>query len=810
MQMPESTDNTLATVTITYPANGANITVPTNIFVSADVTGITNVSRVDFYSNGSLIGSDTSAPYFIVWNDPFVSTFSLTAIAVDAGGSPTSSGNINISTTYPGSLYPLPIPGPTLLSPTQGATYNSLTPITLSSTRSQTQYTVARVEFYANTTLIGSDTTEPYSIVWTNPTPGVQSITARTVVTTGARASSQPADIRIIPSNAAAITLSDLSPASPYPSGIEINGLTGAVSGLTVTIDNLNHTAPDDIDLLLVAPNGRSVLLMSDVGGTTPISNLSLTFDSAATNPLPDDGPLVSGTYRSTNIGAGDIFPAPVPAGAPTFAALADLNGSSPNGTWGLYAIDDEGGNVGSISGGWGLTINTSTTICGFNITPGSQSFPHTGGNGVVDLSASFQSCEWSAASNSSFITLLSSSTGTGSGAIGFSVAPNMGAARTGRLTIAGRTFNVQQASGCPFALSQETLQIGGAGGNGSVGVTAAGACGWEATAKDNWITINAGTGTGNGTVNFTVAANSTGAQRTGTVTVGARTFSIVQSASSNSGPFDFDGDGKTDLAVFRPDSGHWYLLLSSNNTFRDQPFGVGTDRLVPGDYDGDGKVDIAVWRPETGTWHILQSSDGSYQPRSFGTSGDIPVAGDFDGDGKTDLTVFRPAQGNWFILQSSDGTLRGQQFGTSGDKPVAGDFDGDMRADIAVFRASNGTWYISRSSDNSFFAQQFGASADRAVPGDYDGDNQTDIAVFREGTWYVWQSSNNTLRAEQFGASGDLPAAGDYDGDGKSDLAVFRPANGIWYILRSSNGALDAQQFGTGGDVPIPFAYVQ
>jgi len=809
-QVTEGSSDSIAAVSITYPANNAVINVPTNIFVSANVSS-GNVQRVDFYANDDLIGSDTSAPYFIVWNNPSVSTFTLTAEAVEATGATTTSPGVNITTVFPGQLYPLPIPGPTLLNPAHGAVLSQLTPVTLSATRSLTQYTVARVEFYDNTNLIGVDTTEPYSIVWTAPPIGLRSITARTVVTTGARASSAVADVRIVPGNASVIGFNDLAPASLYPSSIEISDFPGVVSGLSLTLQNLSHTGPDDIDLLLVAPNGRSIVLMSDVGGTTPVNNLTLTFNSEASTPLPDDGAIVSGTYRPTNVGAGDVFPAPAPAGGVVYQNLSDFNGTPPNGTWSLYAFDDESGNVGSISGGWGLTVFTSSTICNFNLSHSVQAFPHTGGNGSVTVNSSFPSCDWTAISNSEFITFTSGTSGTGPTNVTFAVAPNTEGARTLRTVIAGRPFNIQQASGCPFALAQETMQVSGGGGIVGVNVTAANLCTWFSTTTDNWITINSGTGQGDGSVNLTVQPNRTGATRTGRVLVGARTLNIVQSPASGRTRFDFDGDGKTDIALFRPQEGIWYLLLSSNNTFRAHRFGISTDRLVPADYDGDGKADVAVWRAETATWHILRSSDNNYVARQFGISTDIPLSGDFDGDGKSDVAVFRPADGAWHILQSLNGTLRSQQFGAPGDKPLTGDFDADGKADLAVFRPSNGSWYVLRSTDNSFFAQQFGIGSDRPVTGDYDGDNRTDVAVFRtaDSAWYIWQSSNNSLVSHQFGASGDIPAAGDYDGDGKTDIAVFRPSNGTWYLINSSNGAFSAQQFGSETDVPVASAFV-
>ncbi len=297
-------------------------------------------------------------------------------------------------------------------------------------------------------------------------------------------------------------------------------------------------------------------------------------------------------------------------------------------------------------------------------------------------------------------------------------------------------------------------------------------------------------------------AANSDG------VPDGDYIYTTSKATLSGTAISNFDGDGASDLAVYRPSTGVWYSLNSSNSGSQAVQFGISEDKIVPGDYDGDGKNDLVVWRPSTGVWYFLRSSDNGFSAVQFGSTGDIPVTGDYDGDLKNDIAVWRPSTGAWYILRSSNGSLDIRGFGISTDKVAQGDYDADGKTDLAVWRPSDGVWYVWKSSDNGFLFVGFGSNGDKPAQGDYDGDGKTDFAVFRpsNSVWYILQSTNG-FKATQWGISTDKPVPADYDGDGKTDLAVYR--NGAWYVLRSSDNSFLALSFGLADDKPVPAGYI-
>jgi subtilisin-like proprotein convertase family protein len=153
----------------------------------------------------------------------------------------------------------------------------------------------------------------------------------------------------------AAVSIPDGGAGSPYPSTINVSGVNGTIRKLKIVLSSLSHAYPDDLDIVLVGPDGRAVKLISDVGGSGNLNAVTLTIDPSATATLPNSSQIVSGVFKPTNYGSSDPFPPPVPNSTGT--DLNVFNRLSPNGLWKLYIVDDARGDSGNLAGGWKLTM---------------------------------------------------------------------------------------------------------------------------------------------------------------------------------------------------------------------------------------------------------------------------------------------------------------------------------------------------------------------------------------------------------------------------------------------------------------------
>ena len=245
---------------------------------------------------------------------------------------------------------------------------------------------------------------------------------------------------------------------------------------------------------------------------------------------------------------------------------------------------------------------------------------------------------------------------------------------------------------------------------------------------------------------------------------------------------------------------------------------GNASDFFVPEDYDGDGRTDPAVWRSGSegaARFMYFSSAAGVIVTNIIGQTGDDPsVVADYDGDGRADPALYRAGAAagqtsTWFfILSGGDGQVSSIRWGLNGDFPCPGDYDGDGSANLTVQRNAGGgsaAFHIRTPSGGTNIVIH-GNTTDVVVPGDYDGDQRTDLATIRgiggQIVWIIRLSTSGLIRSNAFGVSAtDFPIQGDYNGDGFTDLAVWRPSAG-----GGTNYVHFSPFVGTNTDLAIPF----
>jgi thermitase len=289
----------------------------------------------------------------------------------------------------------------------------------------------------------------------------------------------------------------------------------------------------------------------------------------------------------------------------------------------------------------------------------------------------------------------------------------------------------------------------------------------------------------------------------------------------------DFDADGKSDLTVWRPVNGMFYIS-PSNSDYKQEAtlaYQLGLYGDIPkiGDFDGDKKADLAVYRPANGTWYFRKSGSNYNEISSiqWGLPSDIPLLGDVEGDGIEDLIVYRQSAAAFYILLSSSGfnragaisgsssSMRTISLGGPANDPIIGDVDGDGAEDIGAVWQLVRFWTMKNSSNTFISSLPWGVPGDTPLFCKIDGDNTSDKVIVRVEpnntlSWYTMLGSGGA-DVKSFGSLGDKPSCEiDTDGDGLGDNSVFRSAGGMWYLKNSSDGQMKSIQFGLDGDIPL------
>ncbi len=276
----------------------------------------------------------------------------------------------------------------------------------------------------------------------------------------------------------------------------------------------------------------------------------------------------------------------------------------------------------------------------------------------------------------------------------------------------------------------------------------------------------------------------------------------------------DYDGDGKSDVALCRADKGVWAAILSGTRGYGttgiEPETGSGRYWTAAGDYDGDGILDYGLYEEISGTWWILQSSDGQVVSGVFGGSGFRPVSADYDGDSKSDPAVYDPGLSYWAGLKSASNYALGEAWVGGPDyEPVMADYDGDGLADQMVYRASDGHWTGLLSGENYALVDgYFGGSGYQAGAADFDGDGLADPVIYRaaDGIWLILLSAEDYLGAIfALGGPGYVAVPGDFDGDGRADPGVYSEQGGVWYgRLSGHDYEWSSARFGGPGYQPV------
>ena len=572
-----------------------------------------------------------------------------TAITV---GSTTDPGDVVASTSNRGALLDLFAPGVSITSSVPNNTYAVFNGTSMAAPHVTGAWAVLREAFPTESVAQILARLQTTGVPITNGTSN--SVTPRIDLLAAYNAQPCPAAGPGAFANPAPITVpatgSGPANASPYPSSLAVSGLSGTITDVNVSICGLGHTFPDDVDVLLVGPDGTTnIAVMTDVSGGTDITGMVYTFDDAAVASMADGVTSLSGTYKPTQgttcNGTCGYNGSSVPP-APHGRALSVFNGLAPNGTWRLYAYDDTAGDTGQIATGWRLQITTAT-----NPSPPSD----FNGDGRSDIM-------WRNASSGEDYLWFMNGTQIGSHGPTLTLADTAwkvagtgdfnGDAKadivwrnssTGEVYVWLMNGTTLSSHGSVFTLSDQNWKLVGTGD-------------FNGDAKSDLLWRNAVTGE-----NYLWFMNGTALSSASALL----TLSDLNWKVSGTG--DFNGDAKSDIVWRNSSNGQVYVWLMNGATITSS--GAVFTLADPnwkvagtGDYDGDGKSDL-LWRNDLTGENYLWFMNGTALSSSgalltLNVAWKVAGTGDYDGNGKADIVWRNSSTGEVYVWLMNGTTI--------------------------------------------------------------------------------------------------------------------------------------------------------
>jgi len=310
------------------------------------------------------------------------------------------------------------------------------------------------------------------------------------------------------------------------------------------TADGCGWTAVSNADWLRVtagaAGTGSAVVQYAVAANSGPARTASITAGGQSFTVAQDGACSFSispASQNSTSGGGTASVAVMAPAGCSWSAksnapwiSISSGQAGSGNGTVQLAVSPNTGAErTGTVTIGDQTFTIVQASGCSATVSPDTIAQPAAAGTQNVSITTD-AACSWTAVSNVAWMTIPGQASGAGNGAVQLAIDANTGPVRSGTATIAGHTVTVNQDTGCTFAIAPSSQDVAQAGGSGTVTVTASAGCTWTASSNVPWITLTAGaTGSGGGSVQFSIAANTTGALRTATITIAGQVFTVNQ-----------------------------------------------------------------------------------------------------------------------------------------------------------------------------------------------------------------------------------------------------------------------------------------